>query len=124
MLLRRCGARSNEAGWIRSVEADRLVRSVEREGGDSDGKILAVGRFHLVAADHDAGRRVERRAAGVFVALAGRQHGLLADDARPAHLLEAAETVGDAPVAPAQLHRLAALVLDADVIGPDIVIVG
>src|SRR6185437_7127193 len=121
-MLLRGGARSN-GRWIRSIEADRLVRAVEREGGDGDGEVLAVRGFHLVAADHDAGGRVERRAAGVFVAFAGRQHGLLADYARPAHFLDAAEAVGDTPVTPAQLHRLAALVLDAHMISPHIVIV-
>src|SRR6202035_3542956 len=38
--------------------------------------------------------------------------------------LQAAEPVGDAPMASAQLHSLAALILDAHVVGPDIVIFG
>src|SRR6185437_565673 len=49
---------------------------------------------------------------------------LLADDARPAHFLHAAHRIGDAPVAPPQLHRLRAAILYAHVIGPDITVVG
>ncbi len=37
-----------------------------------------------------------------------------------AHLVHAPLRIGDLPVAIAQLHRLLALVLDADVIGPDV----
>src|SRR3546814_3903668 len=41
----------------------------------------AVGAFHLVAPDHDAGRRAEWRAAGVFESFAGLQGRLLAHHA-------------------------------------------
>ena len=50
----------------------------------------------------------------------GSQPRRLADHARALDLLLAAEPVGDLPVTAAQLHRDIALVLDADLIGPDI----
>src|SRR3546814_2621837 len=84
----------------------------------------AVGAFHLVAPDHDAGRRAEWRAAGVFESFAGLQGRLLAHHAGPVHLLHPAHRIGDAPVAVQKLHRLAAGVLDSHLVGPDIVAVG
>src|SRR5260370_37613055 len=82
----------------RSVEARRLLRRIEREGGNAHQEILAVSRFHLVVADHEAGRRRQRAAAGVFEALAGRPDGLLADDAGAADLLKLPASGGDLPV--------------------------
>src|SRR5690242_15416911 len=117
LILRRPRSGSHEG----SIELDGLVGAVEREGGHRDVETLAGFGLHLVAADHDAGRRRQRRAAGVFEAVARLQHRLLADHAGAAHFLHAAERVGDPPMAVAQLHRLGPLVLDAHVVGPDIV---
>src|SRR5689334_16505488 len=97
------------ASWLDPtalVEAHPLMRAVEREGGNLHSKALAGRRLHLVAADHDAGGRAEGRGAGVLEGLAWCQHRLLADDTRTAHLLHAAEPVGDVPMTSAQLHRL------------------
>ena len=49
----------------------------------------------------------------------GRSSGVLPTTPGPSDLLQAAERVGDLPVTAAQLHRDIALVLDADLIGPD-----
>src|ERR1700691_3893817 len=102
-----------------SIEPYRLMGAVEREGRNSDGETFPALGLHLVAADHDARRRVQGRAAGILEGFARSQHRLLADDAGTAHVLLAAHAVGDAPVTPAQLHRLGSVVLDADVIRPD-----
>src|ERR1700737_916912 len=108
----------------RSVEPDRLVWAVEREGGDPDPEAVTASSFHLVAADHDPGRGRQRGAAGVFEAFARSQHRLLADDAGAPHLLHLATVVGDLPVTIPQLHRLQAAVLDTDMIGPDVTTFG
>src|SRR5579863_5949494 len=107
---------------VSSVERPRLMRAVERKSRDRDREAFAGRQFHLVASDHDARRRRERRAAGVFEALAGTEHRLLADDAGAAHVLDTAHRVGKSPMPSAQLHGFAALIFDADVIGPDIAI--
>src|SRR5712691_13299988 len=96
----------------------RLLRRVEGKGGNAHQEILAARRFHLVIADHEAGRRRERAAAGVFKALAGREDRLFADDARAADFLQTPETVGDPPMAVAQLHGFTAAILDPHVISP------
>src|SRR5437868_15367104 len=36
-----------------SVEPDRLMGAVEREGGDADRKAIAAPRFHLLRPHHD-----------------------------------------------------------------------
>src|SRR5437899_3863159 len=117
--LRTC-ARKPWAPARRSIESDRLVRAVEREGGDPDPEAVTAPGFHLVAADHDPGRGRQRGAAGVFEAFAGSQYRLLADDASTPHLLHLAAVVGDLPVPIAQLHRLQAAILDTDMIGPHV----
>src|SRR5207249_1041516 len=105
----------------RSVQPERLLRgagprrrggAVERKGRHAGEKALAAVGLHLVIADHEARRGRQRAAAGVFEAGAGRQDRLLADDARPAHLLQPAEAVDDLPVTVAQLHGLVAAILD------------
>src|SRR5215210_6813604 len=106
-----------------SIEPRRRLRRVEREGRDPNEEILAVSGFHFVIADHEAGRRRQRTAARVLEALAGREHGFLADHPRTAHFLPAAETVGDLPMPPPQLHGFVAGILDAYVIGPDVMVV-
>src|SRR5207302_3873887 len=102
----------------RSVEPDRLMGAVEREGGDADREAVAAPRFHLVRPDHNAGRCRQRGAAGVFEALAGSEHRLLADDTIAAHLLYLAAAVGDPPMPVTQLDGFLAAVLDADMVGP------
>src|SRR3546814_20843714 len=67
-------------------------------------------------ADHDARRRLQGRAAGVFEGFARLQHGLLADDARTADLLHPSEGIGDLPIAVSQLHGLPADVFDPHLI--------
>src|SRR6266516_4792095 len=96
-----------------SIDGALHRRAVEREGGDFDVEVLPGGAHHGVAADHEAGRGRERDPAGVLERLP-----------RPAHLLEAAESVGDPPVAADQLHGLAAAVDDFDGIGPKVIVVG
>src|SRR5215472_16482679 len=61
----------------RSVEPNRLMRAVEREGWDPNPEALAAPRLHLVAADHDAGWGRQRGAAGIFEALARPENRLL-----------------------------------------------
>src|SRR5437016_5847349 len=100
------------------------MRAVERKGGDPDPEAVTAWGFHLIAADHDPGRRRQRGAAGVFETLAGSQHRLLPDDAGAPHLLHLPTAIGNLPVPIAQLHRLQAAVLDADMIGPDVTILG
>src|ERR1044071_1338910 len=117
------GGATLDSGYVGSVQADGLLRRVEREGGDMDEEILAAFRLHLVVADHEARGGRERAATRVFEALARREHRLLADDTRTAHLLKPPEAVGDTPVALPQLHRLVPAILDLHVVGPDIVVI-
>src|SRR5512135_1263475 len=106
-----------------SVEADRLVRAIERESGDRHVEALARLGLHLVASDHDARGCGEGRAAGVFVGLAGLQDRLLADHSRAPDFLHPPHGIGDAPMPAPQLYGLAAVILDPHVIGPDVMIV-
>src|SRR5712691_11668542 len=108
----------------RSIEPRRLLRRVEGKGGNPHQEIFAARRFHLVIADHEPGRRRERAAAGVFEALAGREDRLFADDPRAADFLQTPETVGDPPMAVAQLHGLVAAVFNQHVIGADVLVLG
>src|SRR5215813_3388600 len=95
----------------RSVEANRLVGAIEREGRNANGEAVAAPRFHVIGADHDSRRRRQRRPARILEAFAGPENRLLADDARTAHLLHLAAVVGDPPVAAAQLDGFSAAVL-------------
>src|SRR5260221_2188195 len=101
-----------------SIQADGLMRRIEREGRDGDLEAFACTGLHLVAADHDAGWRREWRAGGIFETLARRQYRFLADDTRPAHLLLAPHPIGNPPMATPKLNGFPALVLDADLIRP------
>lgn len=98
------------------------MRAVEREGRHDGVKELAVGRLHLVGAAHNAGRRSQGRAAGVFERPAGVEHRLFAHHAGAAHFLHPTETVGDVPIARAQLNRFPPFIFDANVICPDEVV--
>jgi hypothetical protein len=100
------------------------MRAVQGKGRDLDVETLAGFAFHLIGADHDARRRAERGAAGVLEALPRIEHRLLADHAGAADLLDLAVGVGDPPVAVDQLDRRLADVLDLDVVGPDVMVVG
>ena len=84
-----------------------LMRTVQTEGRNGDVEVLAGRRDdHVIGADHEARRRVERRAGRVFEALARFQQRLLADHAGAVHMLRAAARVGDLPGAAQQLDRL------------------
>src|SRR5689334_22169194 len=102
-----------------SVEAALGVRAVEREGRDVNVELLAVFRRHAVAADHDARRRLQGTARRIAERFPGLENRHVADHARSPHLLVVPVAVGNAPVARAQLHRLAALVADLDGVGPE-----
>src|SRR5690606_16737667 len=69
----------------------------------------------------EARRGRQRRAAGIFETLARSEHRLLAHHARPAHFLDPAAGVGDAPVAAAQLNGICAAILDLHVVCPDVI---
>src|SRR6266478_5587024 len=103
-----------------SIERPLAVGTVERECRHVDLESLAALAHHLVAAGHEAGGGRKRDAAGVFEALAGREHRLLADHAFAADFLLAAGGVGNDPVPRPQLHRLLAGVGDDDGGGPEI----
>ena len=83
---------------LNSVQRPFRFDAVERERRHLDVEMLAGLADHAVAADHEARRRLQRHAAGIFELLAGLEHRLLADDAGAAHLLAAAVGVGDAPM--------------------------
>src|SRR5205823_887491 len=91
--------REGRRGRRQSVQPNRLVRTVERKGRNGDRKALAAFGLHLVGAGHDPRRGRERRAAGIFEALARGEYRLLADDAGAAHFLNLAAIVGDLPIA-------------------------
>ena len=76
-------------------------------------------RHHAVGAGHEAGRRRQRHAAGIFERFPGLEHRLLADHAGAAHLLQPPERIGDPPVAGLELHRLLAVIGDRDRVGPE-----
>ena len=100
------------------------VRRVERERRNFDIEMLAGRGHHAVAAGHEAGRRRQRHAAGVFERLARLEHRLFADHARAFDLLEPPERVGDAPVPGLELYRLSPQIGDVDGIGPEEIAVG
>src|SRR3954453_19097362 len=81
-------------------------------------------RDELVRAAHRAERRVERAARRVLEALARTEPGLLADDARAAHLFDPTVRVGNDPMPVQQLNRFAAVVRDADGIEKEVLAPG
>ena len=93
--------------------------SSEKAGmATSNSSPLLVG--HLVAADHDARRRLQRAARRVAERFARLDDRRLADDARAAHFFAS----GPAPsvmrqTRELQLHRLVAVVGDLDGVGPE-----
>src|SRR5258706_5387295 len=72
----------------------------------------------MIISDHESGRRLQWRAAGVFISAAGRDYRLLADHAVPAHLANTAARIGDPPITREQLDREFTLILDRHVVRP------
>src|SRR5215472_13789456 len=103
----------------RSVDRPLGLGAVERERRNLDVEPLAARRHHAVGPDHEARGRRQRHAAGVLVGRARLEHGLLADHTRAPHLLDAAERIGDAPVARLELDGLGPMIADLDRIGPE-----
>ena len=101
------------------IQHPLAVGAVERKRRHVDLEPFAALAHHLVAAGHEARRGRQRHAAGVFEALARREHRLLADHAFAADFLLAARGVGDDPVPRPQLHRLLAGIGDDDGVGPE-----
>jgi len=97
---------------------DPLVRAVEREGRHRDIEGVAAVGHHLVRADHDPDGVVSGVPLSYSKVSPGRSWGCWPTTPSPAHLVHAAERIGDAPIAPHQPHGLAAVVLDANEIGP------
>src|SRR5208282_2671251 len=60
-----------------SIERPLRVAAVQREGGNLDFEMLAVGAYHAVGAHHEARRRLQRHAAGIFERFAGLKNRLL-----------------------------------------------
>src|ERR1022692_1891737 len=85
--------------------------------------MLAGHRYHAVAAGHEAGRRRQRHPAGIFKRLARLEGRFLADHARTLDLLQPPESVGDAPMARLELHRLGSQIGDVDGVGPEVIAV-
>src|SRR6266403_4499079 len=113
--------RSGEALYT-LIQRPLAVGTVERKCRHVDLEPFTALAHHLVAAGHEAGRRRKWDAAGIFEALARREHGLLADHAFAADFLLAARRIGNDPVPRPQLHRLLARVGDDDRVGPEILI--
>src|SRR3954452_18901181 len=96
------------------VERPLAVGTVERKRRHLDLESISVFALHLVTAGHEAGCGLKRNAAGVFEALAGREHRLLSDHAFAAYFLPLAGRVGDDPVPRPELHRLFTRIRDHD----------
>jgi len=97
-----------------------LVGTVEGKGGDGNIEALTRIGFHLIGADHDPRRRRQRGAACIFKAFAGLKDRLFADHAFAPHFLNISRRIGDPPIARQKLHRFVAVVLDLDMVGPDV----
>ena len=106
------------------VNPTALMRTVQAEGRNGHVKALTRrGDDHMVGSDHESGRRFQGRSRRVLKALAWFKQRLLADNAGPVHVLDAAACVGDLPGSPQQLHGFGALVLDLHAIRPYVVVV-
>src|SRR5258708_28377595 len=106
-----------------SIQHPLAVGTVERERRHVDLEPLAALALHFITPGHETGRGWKRHAAGVFEALARRQHGLLAHHALAADFLFAAPGAGNDPVPAPQLHGLLAAIGDDDGVGPEILAV-
>src|SRR5260370_8504001 len=101
-----------------SIQRPFAVGTVEREGRHVDLEPLAALAHHLVAAGHEARRGRKRHAAGIFEALARREHRLLAYHPFSPDFLLAALSVRNDPLPRPQLHRLLAGIGNDDGVGP------
>src|ERR1700737_145501 len=63
---------------VASIQHPLAVRAIQRERRHVDLEPFAAFALHLVAAGHDAGGGRQRHARGVFEALTGGEHRLLA----------------------------------------------
>src|SRR5581483_12359503 len=72
----------HDGGEMRSMTASQSIQhplgvgAVEGEGRHIYLETLAALAHHLIAAGHEARRRRERHAGGIFEAIAWREHGL------------------------------------------------
>ena len=97
-----------------------LIRTIQRKRRYLNIKPLAAFAFHQVTSAHHPPRRVEGSAAGVFIALARLEYGLLPNHPRPLDFIQFAASIRDHPVPAQQLHCFPTLILDGHAIGPDI----
>jgi hypothetical protein len=103
-----------------SIQESGLVRAVQGERRYLDIKMFSALRFHLVGATHHSPRRVERRAACVFKALARLENRLLPDNTRSLDLSQLATSIRDHPVAAKQMDRFMTVIFDDHPVGPKI----
>src|SRR6185369_13539669 len=80
-------ARNDGQGAMPLVQHPTPIGAVQRERRHVDLEPLAACVDHLVAPGHEARCGLQRHSAGVFEALARREHGLLADHALAADFL-------------------------------------
>src|SRR4051812_136920 len=97
----------------------RHRRRDQGEAWDVDREAGAVRGDHEIAALHRPGRGGERAARDIIERAAGLEHWLLADHPFAAHRMLRAAAVRNEPFAADELDRLAAAILDADMIGPE-----
>src|SRR2546430_8616033 len=83
---------------------------VQLEPRDFHVEVIAVFSDHLVGTAHHAGSGLERAPRPILKCLAGREYGLLADDAGAANLLQLAVRVGNQPMTAEELDRVLAFV--------------
>src|SRR6202161_4376465 len=103
-----------------SVQHPLGLGAVERKSRHVDFEFLAAFCHHLITPGHEARRRRQGNAGGVFEAFAGREHRLFADHALAADFLLAAGGIRNDPVPGAQLHGLVAGIGDGNGVGPEI----
>src|SRR5262245_505550 len=99
---------------LKLVQHTFFARAVERKRRHVDFELLAALGHHLVAPGHEGRGGRQRHAAGVFIALARREHGRLTDSPGATYVLALAVAVGYDPVPAAQLHCLGAAIGDYD----------
>ena len=92
----------------------------KQKGGDGRFKRLTVSVEHLIRPLYGANRGGQHRAATVLVGFVWQDGRLLADYTCATHFLLKSIAVRNDPVAADQLHRRIALIVDADVIGENV----
>ena len=100
----------------------QYARHGKSKHGNLRVEVLAVFRYHLVAAVHGAHRRRDRGAAGVFKALAGTQQRLFANHAQAFDFLRDIIGIGDHPVAGDQLCCFSAVISYGNGVSEDITV--